>query len=106
LLGEEYNMKEKHQGQQIILCKKCGSNMIKKSIVIHFLIALWLVTPFALLIPWVGWAFCLLVYFLSVNYLINRIFVRKEVLVECTACQHSFKVDKQTYIQFKNYLRS
>jgi len=98
-------MEEKNEGQRIILCKKCGSNMIKKPIHLPYLIILWMLMPIILFIPWVNLAYATFICWLTGEYLIKNLLIRKIVMLECIQCKYSFGVDKEKYIEFKNYLR-
>ena len=85
------------RGQQIIVCKKCGSNKVNR---VHVAIALFLSAGCFMWIPILGWICAPICLLLGLITMFGRI------VFKCEECKHNFAVNKNMYKEYKSYLNS
>lgn len=85
-----------NKGQDIIVCKKCGSNKVNK---VPLGLQLFATAGCLMWIPIIGWVLAPIVFLISLLTPFGKI------VFKCEECKHQFPVDKETYKQYKEYLR-
>ena len=86
------------KGQEIVTCPQCGENKVQKNDMTPIL---FLVAIIIIWIPVVGWALGSLCIVYGVIGL-----MKKGVRFTCQECKQSFRVSKEKYDEYKNYLSS
>lgn len=84
------------KGQQIITCKKCGSNKVNRQ---HPAIAAFLGIGCAMWIPIIGWIL------IPIFFIIGLVTMFGKVVFKCEECKHVFPVTKDQLQEYKQALK-
>ncbi|WP_370225243.1 hypothetical protein [Cytobacillus sp.] len=88
-----------NKGQEVIHCKKCGSNRITR---VPVILILFLSGSCFLWIPIIGWIAAPILFLLA---LLMAFLPSGKRIVKCEDCKHSFPVDNKVYKEFKEAIK-
>ncbi|CWU71296.1 hypothetical protein CFE90_12805 [Listeria monocytogenes] len=93
----------KTEGQNIVICKNCGSNSVKYTgnISTFLLYASLACIVVGAIIPFIGWFIILPIGLISMISSIIAYFLVNKSYFKCQSCKHSFKVSLDEYKLYK-----
>ena len=92
-------------GQQVVTCKKCGSNKVQEfnGMRLAFIFMGFMMFGLGVWIPLIGWLLMmpagLIMIVVGVLFLFKK---KKTSRFQCVECKHSFQVSKEDQQEFRN----
>lgn len=92
-------------GQQVVTCKKCGSNKVKEfnGIRLAFIFMGFMMFGLGVWIPLIGWLLMMPAGLIMIVVGVLSLFKKKKTSrFQCVECNHSFHVSKEEQQEFRN----